>query len=248
MAPLIWFVATLIPLLVLVRWVHRHLIELTFLLTDHKESTIYIYAILLLPGVALHELSHYVAARFLGVRVYEVSLRPTVRRNRSVRLGFVRMRRPDALRGLLIGLAPLVVGSLVVVLIGQQVFDLGVAVEAARSGEPAEIWAFIKAAFDVPDAWIWFYLIFAISNAMLPSPADREGLWAVVAFVGLALALAIGADWGPDLLAHLVEPTNSALTLLTAAFAVTLFVDAIFLAIFLALKWLVGHLFGRTLA
>jgi hypothetical protein len=152
------------------------------------------------------------------------------------------------LRGLLIGLAPLVAGSLVVVLIGQQVFDLGMAVEATRSGRPGEIWGFVKAAFDVPDAWIWFYLIFAISNAMLPSPADREGLWAVVFFIVLVLALVFVADWGPELLAHLVEPTDSALTLLTAAFAVTLFVDAIFLAIFLALKWLVGRLFGRTLA
>jgi len=96
MGPLIWFIATLVPLLVLVRWVHQHLLELTFLLTAHKESTIYIYAVLLLPGVALHELSHYIAAIFLGVRVYQVSLRPTVRRDRSVRLGFVRMRQPDA--------------------------------------------------------------------------------------------------------------------------------------------------------
>ncbi len=40
-----------------------------FLLTGDEELALWLYAIVLFPGVALHELSHALVARLLGVKI-----------------------------------------------------------------------------------------------------------------------------------------------------------------------------------
>ena len=65
------------------------------------------------PGVALHELSHALMARLLGVQTANLTMVPRRQADGHVRLGSVQVERVDVIRGSLIGLAPLLVGSLV---------------------------------------------------------------------------------------------------------------------------------------
>lgn len=241
-----WTLLLLIPLLWLVRQVHHGLQELFFLLTAHKTVAIYLFQILLLPGVILHEFSHYLTARLLGVRVRKVSLQPVVQSDK-IQMGAVVIDRADFIRGLLIGLAPLVLGSIAVVLIGQQVFDVSKVIDAARAGDSRGLIEAIRTAFGVNDAWIWLYLIFAISNAMLPSESDRESLWPVVAFITLIAIVAAVAGWGADLISSLAAPAETALSLLLVAFGITLFVDALFFGVITLLKESISLLTGRRL-
>jgi hypothetical protein len=241
-----WTLALLVPLLWLVRQVHQGLQELFFLLTDHKAVAVYLFQILLFPGVVLHELSHYLVAKLLGVRVRRLSLQPVIRRNR-IQMGAVVMDRPDFFRGLLIGLAPLVLGSATIVLVGHHIFDVGSVIETAKSSDLRGMIETTRAAFSVNDAWIWFYLIFAISNAMLPSESDRESLLPMMAFIVLILAIVALAGWGPALLSSVAEPMETSLGLLQIAFGVTLFVDAVFLFVIVLLRGSVSLLTGRRL-
>jgi hypothetical protein len=78
--------ALLLPLLWFVRQVHAGLQELFFLLTEHKVLAVYLFQVLLLPGVLLHELSHYVAAMILGVRVRKLSFQGRLSRARCLDL------------------------------------------------------------------------------------------------------------------------------------------------------------------
>jgi hypothetical protein len=243
---ILWAVVLLAPLLWFVRQVHEGLQELFYLLTGDTRAAVYLFQILLLPGVALHELSHYLTAKLLRVRVRRVSLQPKIQRGK-VQLGAVVMDRPDFVRGLLIGLAPLIFGSAAIILIGQHVFDVGAVIEAAKANDFREITLAMQAAFRANDAWIWFYLIFAISNAMLPSESDREALWPMVFFIGFIVAAVALAGWGPALIASLTEPLERALSLLLVAFGSTLFVDAIFVVLIWLLKALISVLTGRRL-
>jgi hypothetical protein len=239
-----WTVLLLGPLLWFVRRVHVGLYELAFVLTGHATITVYLYQILMLPGVALHEFSHYLVASLLGVRVRSISLRPRVQ-GEKIQMGAVEIERPDFLRGLLIGVAPLVLGSVVVVLIGQHVFDVDAVIQAARAGDSRGMLEAIRAAFSVNDAWIWLYLIFAISNSMLPSEPDREPLWPTLLFMAFVVGVIALAGRGPDLIAGLAEPLETALSLLLLAFGITLFVDAIVVGALSLLTALIGLLTGR---
>lgn len=241
-----WTVALLVPLLWAVRQVHQGLQELFFLLTAHPTVAAYLFQILLLPGVFLHELSHLLVAKLLGVRVRKVSLQPKVQ-GKKIQMGAVTMDRPDFLRGLLIGLAPLVVGSAAVVLIGQHAFDVGAVIDAAGENDGASMLKAIRAAFGVNDAWIWLYLVFAISNAMLPSASDRESLWPMLVFIAVIVGVAGVAGWGPELISSLADPVETALSLLLVAFGITLFVDIIFLSAISLLRGSITLFTGRRL-
>jgi hypothetical protein len=242
--PVIWTLLLLGPLLWLVREAHQQLQELFFLVTGHQAMTIYLFQVLLLPGVILHEVSHYLVAKLLGVRVRKISLRPDIK-GQKVQMGAVVMDRPDFIRGLLIGLAPMVLGTAMIVLIGRHVFEVERVIAAARESQGQEMIQAVRAAFEVQDAWIWFYLLFAISNAMLPSEADREGLRPTMILVTLVLGLVILTGYGPDLLSRLAAPLEMIFGLLLAAFGMTLFVDLIFVGIIILLKIVISLLTGR---
>jgi hypothetical protein len=243
-----WTILSLGPLLWLVRQVHQGLQALFLLMTGHVTLSLYLYQILLIPGVALHELSHYVFAKLLGVRVRSFSLRPSIQ-GENIQMGAVTVDRSDFIRGLLIGMAPLITGSAVVVLIGQHIFEVSTVIEAAQYSEadPGAIWDAIQTALKVNDAGIWLYLIFAVSNAMLPSKADRQGLWPVVIFGGLIVLIAFLAGRGLELLSQLAGPVEQALSLLLIAFGITIVIDAIFLAVISLMRAMVSFLTGRTL-
>jgi hypothetical protein len=241
-----WTLLLLLPLLWMVRRVHQGLQELFFLLTDHNLVAVYLFQVLLLPGVLLHEASHYFMAQLVGVRVRKVSFRPEIQRDK-IQMGAVVMDQPDFVRSLLIGLAPLVVGSIVIVLVGRNVFDVDRVIEAATNGNSGALINAIRDAFSVNDAWIWFYLIFAVSNAMLPSESDRSAMWPMLTFIGIIGMALFLAGWGPALISRLAEPVETALSMLVVAFGTTLFVDIVFLALLALLRTSVTSLTGRRL-
>jgi hypothetical protein len=221
---LLLFLAAFGAVLVLERFVHKRLQELLFIITGHKESATLFFSIALLPGVALHELSHAVAATALGVRVRKISLTPERMKNGMVRLGYVEMLRTDTVRSSLIGAAPLIAGVIALIAIGFYVFDLEALQSALTSGEPRLLFDQLLAIGNATDSWLWIYLIFAIANSMMPSTSDVES-WPPVAGFLVVLSAALLLLGGTDLIAAISPAAQFALRWLTAAFALTTFID-----------------------
>ena len=204
-----------------------------------REVAIWLYALPLLPGVILHELSHALAARLVGVRVGRVSVLP-VRQGDRIQLGFVPVERTGPVHTALIGLAPLLVGCLVLVLIGHLGLGLGQVGAALAGADWAKAWAHLKSVIHARDAGVWIYLAFAVSNTMLPSRSDMRA-WPVLALffagvVGLVLLL----DMGPAL----AVPLSATLRWLAAACTLTVLVDLPFFFLILLLEWALSRLKG----
>jgi hypothetical protein len=146
-----------------------------------------IYGFLFLPGVVLHEGSHWITAKLLRVQTHRFSLMPTWTDEGSLRFGFVEMSKPDHLRAALVGLAPLVLGTAVVLWIALEVMmlddffgtlitaDFGMAVEQ------------LQKILNLPDILVWMYLLITVSNMMLPSASDRASWIPVGIFLALLL-------------------------------------------------------------
>jgi hypothetical protein len=93
----------------------------------------------------------------------------------------------------------------------------------------------------VPDFWLWAYLIFAISNAMTPSPSDRQPWRLAGIYIGLALVAAYllgGLSLVPQGLSDYVA---GALQLLTLAFLFTLVLDLFAAALLWIAEEAIGH-------
>lgn len=243
---IVWTTIASALLVWLVRLVQIGLQELFLLLTGDASIAIYLFQILMLPGVALHELSHYLTAKLLGVRVRSVSLKPKVSKGK-VQMGAVSMNRPDFVRGVLIGIAPLLSGTAAILLIGYHVFDVNAVIEAARTGGLAGLATAVRSVFEVNDAWIWLYLLFAFGNAMLPSESDRESVWPMLALLGSILAVAALAGFGPAVFSELSKALEASLSVIAVAFSIIVFVDAIFATIIWLLRGVVGFVSGRRL-
>jgi hypothetical protein len=259
--PLVWLAATLIPLFFMKRWINRHIQGLGLLLMGENEAAMLLYFVLLLPGILIHELSHWLMATLLGVRTGQISLWPSKRQGNQMRMGSVRIARTDPFRGSLIGVAPLISGSMAILIIGQLILRLGDLGVVLLSGEWGPVWESLLAHLRAPDFWLWLYLIFAISNAMLPSETDREPWRPVLLFVCLAalffyLTGLVRQDFGEtsprsvEALSQAVPEvvTTASLTglsYLAYAFSLTVVVDAIFIAIIAIFEALVSRLTGK---
>lgn len=226
--PLLWLAVTLALLLLVERWIHRHLQGVMLLLTGDSQVAVLLYALPLLPGIILHELSHALAAILLGVRVGRMSIRPQLAGQR-VQLGFVPVEKTDVVRASLIGLAPLLTASGVILLIGYRVFDVGVMGTALAAGDWANLAAGLQRALRAPDAWLWAYVIFAVSNTMLPSRADRQAWTPVLLFLLLIGVLIWVTGLWPAIVQGLAEPLATALRWLGTMCALTIAIDGPFM-------------------
>ncbi|MFZ5916589.1 MAG: hypothetical protein ACOYZ7_06635 [Chloroflexota bacterium] len=243
--PLIFLIALLPPLYLLQRWINRHLQGLGLLLTDSTDTAIMVYFLTLLPGIALHELSHWLAAVMLRVPVGGLALWPRKKRGGQVRLGSVSVGAADPVRASLIGLAPLVAGCGVILLVGQIVLGIDDLGRLLIYGAWADLWRELVAYWHAPDFPIWLYLIFAVANAMLPSESDR-GAWPTMAlFFGVATVI-FGLLGGlPSIATSLQATFLAAIGYLAYALGLAAVVDAVFVVAIALTEELAGRALKR---
>jgi hypothetical protein len=242
--PLFWLAIALVLLLLTERWIHRHLQGIMLLLTGDTESAVTLYALPLLPGIILHELSHALAAILLGVRVGRISIKPK-RAGQRVQLGFVPVEKTDAIRASLIGLAPLLTGTTVILLIGYHVFDVGTVGAALAVRDWDSLTTGLLRALEVSDAWIWAYAIFTVSNTMLPSQADRQAWTPILLFLLLVGVLLSMSGLGAAIAEGLADPLATALRWLATMCGLTIAVDFLFALLIAFVEKLLERLKGQ---
>ncbi len=245
-ANLFWLIVTFLILLFLSRWIERHTQGLGFLLSGNQATAVWLYFFLFLPGIFIHETSHYVTAKLLGVKTGNFRLWPTVKRGGQLILGSVQVRGAGPLRHSLIGAAPLFWGSAVVMLIGRFLhFDvLGAAL---AGGNVEQILALTGQSLSTPDFWLWLYLLFAVANSMLPSAADRLYWTPVLLFFGVIAALMIGFDIMPVISDSVQEFINTFFAFMVSSFSIAVAVDLFFILFIVVVETLIGFVTGRRL-
>ncbi|MFQ5400293.1 MAG: hypothetical protein ACE5E7_11930 [Anaerolineae bacterium] len=247
LTPLIWFAFTLPILLLLQRWIHTHLHGLSLLLMGKPQRAVVLYAIVLLPGVILHELSHWLAATFLGVRTGAFSVLPRTQADGTVQLGYVEYYKGRSLgpiRESLIGGAPLLSGTAVILAISLRVFGVPSLTQAIQSGNIDELAIAFGELVNINDFFVWLYLLFAISNAMMPSRSDRRA-WPAFLLVMAVVAIALYAlGIQRVIFASLANAAALVFSHLGLAFTMAISVDLLFMLVIAALEGVIGRFKG----
>lgn len=221
---LLWFILMLVPLILLQRLLHREIQAVFLILTRDSRVTMGIFAMLFLPGVFLHEVSHFVMAKILRVRTGKFSIFPKSLPDGRLQLGYVETARSDVVRDSLIGAAPLIVGTLFVAYVAVYHLQMRVLWDAFRNGQLDLFWLGVRALPQVQDFYLWFYLAFAVSSTMMPSESDRhawlELLISIVVLFGIALLF--GA--GPWMLSNVAPRLSTFLSSVAVIFGLSAFV------------------------
>ncbi len=242
---LFWLIVSFALLYPLNRWITIHIQGVAFLLTRSRQSATWLFWVLFLPGTLLHEASHWITATLLGVKATRFSVWPKMKRSGKLQMGAVQVESSDPFRHSLIGLAPLIFGSVAVLIMGSWL-ELDRIAVAVNTGDVAVMWQAVMRILSFPDVWLWLYLIFAISNAMLPSESDRESWWSVVLYLSVVLMLVIFFDVNPAVSPTLQSFALDTLNSLFSAFVITLAVDVFFIVFIGLFELILNLLLGRS--
>ncbi len=219
---LVWMVASLLAFIWIQRWLHQEMQAVLVLLTHHSQLSLGIFSLLFFPGVFLHESSHFLMARLLRVKTGRFSLVPQTMPDGNLRLGYVETASADIFRDGLIGAAPLLSGGIVVAIIAVNRLSLGNLTNYAAIGDWTTFWQGLSTLPALPDFWLWFYLVFAVSSTMLPSQADRRAWLPVGITLGIILLIAVFAGAGPWMMANIAPAVNRAFRSIALIFVISL--------------------------
>lgn len=162
---LILFFGLIILHFFLARLLIKALYLLFFLLTNNKTASIHLLAYLLLPGTLVHEVSHLFMAGVLGVPTGELSIIPQIE-DKAVKTGTLKIAKVDPFRRTIIGLAPTLVGSGLMLFISSFLLKL----ETLNLEQ-------ILALPDQPLNFLFLYLLLTISLSMFSSKKDLEAIF-----------------------------------------------------------------------
>ncbi|MFZ0533767.1 MAG: hypothetical protein WAM09_11350 [Anaerolineales bacterium] len=240
----LYLLLLLVPVIYLQRYLQREIQAIFLLITRQPEISMALFSLLFLPGVLLHETSHFLMAHLLGVRTGRFSIIPKKLEGGRLQLGYVETASSDFFRDALIGVAPLVMGGIFVALVGVYRLGLNTVWGSLIQGQMNTINLSIKSMIDRPDFWLWFYLTFAVGSTMMPSTSDRRA-WLPLIFVLVILLvsiLLIGV--GPWLLSRFGNAFKAALDAITMVFGITVMIHLILLPPMWIIRKIISRLVG----
>lgn len=212
----LWLILTMALLAWLQMRLHQEVQLFFLLITRNPKLAILLFSLVFLPGVFLHEISHYLTAKLLRVRTGRFSVFPREKGDGKLQLGFVEIAGTDPIRESVIGAAPLLAGSVFVAFAGISRLGMDSVWMALTQQGLGEGISELFALFRQPDVWLWLYLALAVSSTMFPSSSDRRPMTKLLIGLVLLLALIIlfGAGvWLLDLVGPGVSRTLGAASL-----------------------------------
>jgi hypothetical protein len=216
-----WFVLMLVPLISLQRLLHREVQAVFLILTRNAQLTMGIFQFIFLPGVFLHEASHYVMAKILRVPTGRFSILPQPLPDGRLQMGYVETARADIVRDSLIGAAPLIIGTLFVAVVAIYKLEMRVLWDVLRNGQFNLFWMGIRALPNVQDFYLWFYLTFAVSSTMMPSESDRHAWLELVISVGILFSITLLIGAGPWMLDNVAPVISNFLSSVAVIFGLS---------------------------
>ena len=224
---LLWFVFMLAPLILLQRLLHREIQAVFLILTRDPGLTMGLFSIIFLPGVFLHELSHFLMAKILFIPTGKFSIFPRSLPDGRLQLGYVETARSDAVRDSLVGAAPLIIGTLFVAYVAIYHLQLRVLLEVLRNGQLDLFWIGMRTLPNTKDFYLWFYLAFAVSSTMVPSESDRHAWLELIISIGVLLGIALLIGAGPWMLSNIAPRVSNFLSSVAVIFGLSAFVHAV---------------------
>ena len=230
------------------RWLHRHLFKVGWLVTQNYQTTTIFYYAFFLPGVILHEVVYWLSAGMLNVGAEREIKFPEEQQVAELKLSFIKLeRRANPLLKGMIAVAPLIVGMVVVWLIATNMLNISGITAILSNGDLNSVGVALGELFGTADFWLWFYIIFTVSNTMFPAfPKDLQG-WRPVLLIGGGIFLilfVIGV--GTQLLTSLQPELLAFFSSLEAILLLLIAIDFIMVAVLGTIEYAIESTTGRS--
>ncbi|MCI0708612.1 MAG: hypothetical protein L0154_00465, partial [Chloroflexi bacterium] len=225
--PWILLLLLALPLIYVEKLLHQHMYGVGYLLTKDQESATRFYYLLFFPGIFLHEFIQYLTAGLLNIKVKNIKMRPQKQNNGTLRFDFVTIdrRHTETWQAAVMGGVPFIIACVLVWTISNTILELTEVPAAFSTGDIRNIGEAFGSLRDTPDFWLWMYLLFAISNGMLPTKEDREGWYLILVGLGGLSVLFFVIGLQSVIIETLTGPVTESLNLVNTALFIILSID-----------------------
>jgi len=197
--------------------------------------------LLLLPGVFVHELSHWVTAKLLGLHPSRFRVWPK-RHKHGLGLGSVHVRSGGTWRDSAVGMAPLIAGSILLALVGSYVFEADLLLGQLEQGRLINVLGAFFDALARPDGLVWAYALFVIGNSMMPSRSDRQPLRTLLLYLAFAALIYFVVGLPIDPLTALLGWLIPMIQIVVGALIFVILLDAIVVSVLFLVESIVRGL------
>lgn len=111
MKEILWSLGLIFLIYFFSRKVAENLFFVFYKIFKNQKTAFITFSLIYLPGTLLHEISHFLTATILFLKVKEVRIFPQFEKN-QIKLGGVIYEKEDPFRGFLVGISPLFFGLL----------------------------------------------------------------------------------------------------------------------------------------
>ncbi|MAU11206.1 MAG: hypothetical protein CL607_15405 [Anaerolineaceae bacterium] len=230
------------------RWLHQHIFKVGWLLTQNYETTTILYYTFFLPGIILHEVIYWLVAGLLDVRAERSIKWPERQEVGELHLNFVQLaRRTGRIQKAIISAAPLISGLVIVWLMATHIFDIAGFMTTISSGDLNDVSAGFSQLLGTPDFWLWFYILFTISNTMFPHlPKDLQGWRAIIASLAVAAAILVILGIGNAIFAALSMPITTSMSVIEGTLVLIIGVNVVMVLALGGIEYVVERVTGRS--
>lgn len=199
-------------------------------LTGSADMAMVAVFLVLMPGVFVHELSHWVFAKLLGMRPSRFRVWPQ-RRKDGLGLGSVNVRSGGTWRDSLVGMAPLIAGSALLAWVGATIFQSDLLLSQLEQGRLLDTLGAFFDALAQPDGLLWAYALFVIGNSMMPSRSDRQPLRSLLLYIGFAALIYVVVGLPIDPITALLGWLIPAIQVLVGALLFVILLDVVVVSV-----------------
>lgn len=208
---------------------------LGYLMLGSRRAGVWLYTLLFLPGILIHELSHFVAAAFLGVRTGEIQLFPHEGKEKhgQVALGSVQVAKTDFVRSSLIGAAPFFTGSIVLfalvdIVVVRQISFVSLSEMVAGVG-----------ALLASGGWragVFLYGILVVGNTMFSSDEDKRSYPILFFFLALFAILLVVSGYSQQLVVSIFPLVSRVAKALVISFSLAALLQVALVGVLLGIE------------
>ncbi|MBL8145036.1 MAG: hypothetical protein JNL34_01510 [Anaerolineae bacterium] len=181
-------------------WLHQHIFKVGWLITKNLHTTTILYYTFFLPGVVFHEFVLWLVAGVFNVRAERAIAWPEAQAIAELKLNFIRLsKNTSAFKVAVISVAPLLAGIALIAFVLTSVMDISGIRILIASGSLDDVNVAIGRLTATPDFWLWFYLIFAVANTMMPEWDKLKGWRPVLIVLGVGVVLLFLLGVGDEL-------------------------------------------------
>jgi len=229
-------------------WLHQHIFKVGWLLTKNLHTTTILYYTFFLPGVFFHEFVLWLVAGMLNVRAERAIAWPEAQAIAELKLNFIRLaKNTSAFKVAVISIAPLLAGVGLIAFVLTNVMDISGIQVLIASGSLDDVNVAIGRLTATPDFWLWFYLIFAVANTMMPDFDKLKGWRPVLIALGVGIGLLFLLGVGDELLLGAVGgPLATALSLLAASLVGVIAINVVMTGVLGGIESLIERITGDS--